>query len=269
MAQSTEGFQEDNIRDFLRHISENIPHFTNDKLLLLLDYLNSVGATCEAELYKINEKDLGEHVGAMEAKLIMQYLTANVQPGAPSRIAKSTEVDGEKQQSEEQRQGADASLATGVQPRIELNCKELTTMFKEFLQLQASEGHKNRQHMEQMVASSVDRVSQEMEKTVKNMGSMMTEQLNLQKELIKKIDERTSSLEKKLLESQAAQREEWLKHIQDLQSTSQAQQKEWLESALTPQKKALQGITETIHDISSSTKKNTEELSKIWRCSIQ
>ncbi|XP_077536650.1 uncharacterized protein LOC144149000 [Haemaphysalis longicornis] len=269
MAQQTEGFQEDTIQDFLCYVSVNMPDFSEDQMELLKEYIDSVNVTCEAELYKINEEDLGKLVGVKEAKLIMQYLRAKLQPGAPEIIVTSTEVGDEKQQSEEQPQGAVASSASSVLPRIDLNCGELTTMFEKFLIVQISEGEKNRQAMQQMLASSVDSVTQKLGDTVEKMSSMMKEQFKKQDELMEKINKQTISMNEKMVEYNAVQRQELLQHIQNVQSKSQAEAKNWMESAHKSHMEAFHQLQKTMDDVQRSAREKSEASRNTRRCCIQ
>lgn len=79
MAKQLVCFQQDTIQGFFRHVHDTMPDFTDHQVQLLLNYMKSVGATSEAELYKMDEEDLGDLLGAKEAKIIMEYCKAKSQ----------------------------------------------------------------------------------------------------------------------------------------------------------------------------------------------
>lgn len=78
ITQLPQGFQQGTMHGFLRQLSDSIPNVTDHQLAILQNYMKSVGATSELQLYKMNEEDLATQVGAKEAKMIMRYCNAKM-----------------------------------------------------------------------------------------------------------------------------------------------------------------------------------------------
>lgn len=217
MAQRAKGFREDTISEFLRHINANIPNLTDRHLELLVDYMKSVGATSEDDLYKMNEEDLGALVGEEEAKMIMRYCQRKVGTGASQTTTKREEFDDEKARREEKPNGASASsYRDGPEELRDPHEGAITTVLESLIQTQISEGEKNRLAMAEMFTQMLQAVADTTLNMAKEMREMTNKTLSMQMEVAEKVEKKTLEMEERLLRTHKAQTQELVKSMNDM-----------------------------------------------------
>lgn len=222
------GFKPETIQYAIACIQDNWSDRCHEKLDDVLHYLKSKGVKSEADVAIIDEGKLGKLIGSKAARNILVHIKS-----ASSDGARQHEFEGSSRKSD--------GASHGHQDESR---KEMTEILK-MLVLMNKEQALNNQEMVKSLQQHMEKVTDSVMQVVDNMGTKLTEQVKMQKELMQTMWKRMDVMENGQRET-ARRMNDWMSRTQEMNRETLMTITKQVNSALASREDSMRELREAL-----------------------